>query len=48
MRKYQDMLAAESEDVTWIQLAHERIQQLAVVRMVMDCSLPKNHRFRCG
>lgn len=40
MRKYQDILAAEIEDVTWIQLAHERIQQLAVVRMVMNLRIP--------
>jgi hypothetical protein len=36
MKKYQDILAVEIEDVNWIQLAHERIQQLAVVRMVME------------
>lgn len=40
MKKYQDILAVESEDVTWIQLAHDRIQQLAVVRMATDVRMP--------
>jgi hypothetical protein len=40
MKKYQDILAVEIEDVTWIQLAHETIQQLAVVRMLMDLRIP--------
>lgn len=34
------ILAVESEDVTWIQLAHQRIQQLAAVRIAVDLQIP--------